>query len=126
MFVALLAKTFQTQCNQRSQTYNERVHLMSVRSQNIRVALCGRQPALVNHSTVCKHPGKRVFVTWATLGDVESDIDYKEHTEAELLEMFGRLDPRYAPAECARLGKYLTDHRMRPKPADHFLDINGT
>jgi len=23
--------------------------------------------------------------------------------------MFGRLDPRYAPAECARLGKYLTD-----------------
>ena len=24
--------------------------------------------------------------------------------------MFGRMDPRYAPAECARLGKYLTDH----------------
>jgi rhomboid protease GluP len=40
---------------------------------------------------------------------VESEIDYKEHTESELVEMFGRLDPRYAPAECARLGKYLTD-----------------
>jgi hypothetical protein len=24
--------------------------------------------------------------------------------------MFGRMDRRYAPAECARLGKYLTDH----------------
>jgi hypothetical protein len=40
---------------------------------------------------------------------VESEIDYKEHTESELVDMFGRLDPRYAPAECARLGKYLTD-----------------
>jgi rhomboid protease GluP len=40
---------------------------------------------------------------------VEGEIDYKEHTESELVEMFGRLDPRYAPAECARLGKYLTD-----------------
>jgi rhomboid protease GluP len=41
---------------------------------------------------------------------VEGEIDYKKHTESELVEMFGRLDPRYAPAECARLGKYLTDH----------------
>lgn len=40
---------------------------------------------------------------------MESEIDYKEHTESELVDMFGRLDPRYAPAECARLGKYLTD-----------------
>jgi rhomboid protease GluP len=40
---------------------------------------------------------------------VEGEIDYKEHTESELVEMFGRMDPRYAPAECARLGKYLTD-----------------
>jgi len=40
---------------------------------------------------------------------VEPEIDYKEHTESELVEMFGRLDPRYAPAECARLAKYLTD-----------------
>jgi rhomboid protease GluP len=41
---------------------------------------------------------------------VEGEIDYKKHTESELVEMFGRMDPRYAPAECARLGKYLTDH----------------
>jgi rhomboid protease GluP len=41
---------------------------------------------------------------------VEGEIDYKKHTEFELVEMFGRMDPRYAPAECARLGKYLTDH----------------
>jgi rhomboid protease GluP len=52
---------------------------------------------------------KRSFATWATLGSVESDIDYKKHTESELVDMFGRLDPRYAPAECARLGKYLTE-----------------
>jgi rhomboid protease GluP len=41
---------------------------------------------------------------------VESELDYAKHTESELVDMFGRLDPRYAPAECARLGKYLTDH----------------
>jgi rhomboid protease GluP len=41
---------------------------------------------------------------------MESEIDYTKHTETELVEMFGRLDPRYAPAECARLGKYLSDH----------------
>jgi rhomboid protease GluP len=40
---------------------------------------------------------------------VDSEIDYTKHTETELVDMFGRLDPRYAPAECARLGKYLTD-----------------
>jgi rhomboid protease GluP len=40
---------------------------------------------------------------------VENGIDYKEHTEAELVDMFGRMDPRYAPAECTRLGKYLAD-----------------
>jgi hypothetical protein len=45
---------------------------------------------------------------------VESEIDYKEHTESELVDMFGRLDPRYAPAECARLGKYqLLDDGLR-------------
>jgi Rhomboid family len=44
------------------------------------------------------------------LAAVESEIDYTKHTEAELVDMFGSLDPRYAPAECARLGKYLTDH----------------
>jgi rhomboid protease GluP len=41
---------------------------------------------------------------------MESKIDYTKHTESELVEMFGRLDPRYAPAECIRLAKYLTDH----------------
>lgn len=40
---------------------------------------------------------------------MESEIDYTKHTESELVDMFGRLDPRYAPAECARLGKYLAD-----------------
>jgi rhomboid protease GluP len=35
-------------------------------------------------------------------------VDYAKHTETELVQMFGRLDPRYAPAECARLGEYLT------------------
>jgi uncharacterized YccA/Bax inhibitor family protein len=39
----------------------------------------------------------------------DSQIDYTQHSESELVEMFGRLDPRYAPAECARLGKYLTE-----------------
>ncbi len=41
---------------------------------------------------------------------MDGEIDYSQHTESDLVEMFGRLDPRYAPAECARLGKYLTDH----------------
>ena len=41
---------------------------------------------------------------------MEGEIDYKKHTESELVDMFGRMDRRYAPAECARLGKYLTDH----------------
>jgi membrane associated rhomboid family serine protease len=39
---------------------------------------------------------------------VSGTIDYSKHTEGELVEMFGRLDPRYAPEECARLGDYLT------------------
>jgi rhomboid protease GluP len=34
-------------------------------------------------------------------------IDYSKHTETELVEMFGRLDPRYAPEECHRLAAYL-------------------
>ena len=40
---------------------------------------------------------------------VESEIDYTKHTEAELVDMFGRLDPRWAPEECARLGKFLAE-----------------
>jgi rhomboid protease GluP len=40
---------------------------------------------------------------------VANEIDYTKHTEPELVEMFGRMDPRYAPAECARLGRFLTE-----------------
>jgi rhomboid protease GluP len=40
---------------------------------------------------------------------MESEIDYSKHSEVELVEMFGRMDPRYAPLECARLGKRLTE-----------------
>ena len=40
---------------------------------------------------------------------MDDEIDYTQHTEPELVDMFGRLDPRYAPAECARLAKYLTE-----------------
>jgi hypothetical protein len=40
---------------------------------------------------------------------VDDEIDYTKHTESELVEMFGRLDPRYAAAECARLSKYLSE-----------------
>jgi rhomboid protease GluP len=40
---------------------------------------------------------------------VESEINYTEHSESELVDMFGRLDPRYAPENCARLSKYLAD-----------------
>jgi hypothetical protein len=44
-----------------------------------------------------------------TLPPVDDAIDYTKHSEAELVDMFSRLDPRYAPAECARLAKFLTD-----------------
>ena len=40
---------------------------------------------------------------------MESEIDYQQHTETDLVDMFGRMDPRYAPTECARLGRYLAD-----------------
>jgi uncharacterized YccA/Bax inhibitor family protein len=39
----------------------------------------------------------------------DSKIDYTQHSESELVEMFGRLDPRYAPDECARLGRFLAE-----------------
>ena len=42
-------------------------------------------------------------------GAMESEIDYTKHTEAKLVEMFGRMDPRFAPVECARLGKLLSE-----------------
>src|ERR1700722_15633395 len=37
------------------------------------------------------------------------EIDHSKHSESELVEIFGRLDPRFAPEKCARLGKVLTD-----------------
>jgi membrane associated rhomboid family serine protease len=40
---------------------------------------------------------------------MDSAIDYSKHTEAELVEMFERLDPRYAPEECERLGTRLSE-----------------
>jgi rhomboid protease GluP len=40
---------------------------------------------------------------------VGSEIDYTKYDESELVEMFGRMDPRYAPAECARLARILTE-----------------
>jgi hypothetical protein len=40
---------------------------------------------------------------------MDDEIDYTKHSEAELVDMFGRLDPRWAPAECVRLAKLLTE-----------------
>jgi rhomboid protease GluP len=40
---------------------------------------------------------------------VEDEIDYTKHTESELVDMFGRMDPRYAQVECARLSKFLVE-----------------
>lgn len=40
---------------------------------------------------------------------MEEEIDFSAHTEPELVDMFGRMDPRFAPAECARLGKFLAE-----------------
>jgi hypothetical protein len=40
---------------------------------------------------------------------VDNEIDYTKHTEPELVDMFGCLDPRFAQAECTRLARFLTD-----------------
>ena len=40
---------------------------------------------------------------------MDDEIDCTKHTEPELVDMFGRLDPRYAQAECTRLAKFLTE-----------------
>jgi rhomboid protease GluP len=50
---------------------------------------------------------RRPVLAWDRLSLVESEIDYTKHSEPELVDMFGRMDPRYAPSECARLAKYL-------------------
>jgi hypothetical protein len=52
---------------------------------------------------------ERSFLTCAKLSTVDSEIDYTKHAEPELVDMFERLDPRYAPTECARLAKFLTE-----------------
>lgn len=57
-------------------------------------------------------------MTLNIIAAMESRIDYSQHSEAELVEMFGRLDPRYAPEECARLGKYLTERGYRVTQGD--------
>jgi hypothetical protein len=40
---------------------------------------------------------------------MDDEIDFTQHSEAELVEMFGRLDPRWAQAQCLRLAKLLTE-----------------
>jgi hypothetical protein len=49
---------------------------------------------------------------------VDDEIDYSQHSEPELVDMFGRLDPRYAPDECVRLAKYLSERG--------YIVTNGT
>jgi len=34
---------------------------------------------------------------------MDGEIDFTKYDEAELIEMFGRIDPRSAPINCARL-----------------------
>jgi len=41
---------------------------------------------------------------------MEDEIDLTAHTEAELVDRFGRMDRRYAPAECARVAAFLSEH----------------
>ena len=52
---------------------------------------------------------KRPFIACVRLSVVENKIDFTKHAESELVDMFSRLDPRFAPAECERLAKYLAD-----------------
>ena len=52
---------------------------------------------------------KRPFLTCDKLSTVDSEIDFTKHTEPELVDMFERLDPRYAPTECARIANFLTE-----------------
>ena len=40
---------------------------------------------------------------------MDNEIDYTKCAEPELVDMFGRLDPRYAQAECTRLARFLTE-----------------
>ena len=38
---------------------------------------------------------------------MDGEIDFTKYDEAELVEMFGRIDPRFAPINCARLKELL-------------------
>jgi rhomboid protease GluP len=49
---------------------------------------------------------------------VEAEIDYTKYTEPELVEMFGRMDPRYAPEECKRLATFLSERDYRVVEGD--------
>lgn len=40
---------------------------------------------------------------------MDEQVDYTQYSESELVEMFGRMDPRYAPEQCDRLGRRLTE-----------------
>ena len=40
---------------------------------------------------------------------MDEEIDYSQHSEPELADMFGRMDRRYDPADCARLANFLTE-----------------
>ena len=52
---------------------------------------------------------KRPLFSCATLSAMDREIDYTKHTELELVDMFGRLDPRYAQAECSQLARFLSE-----------------
>jgi rhomboid protease GluP len=52
---------------------------------------------------------KQRLEDFGTLSIVEREIDYTKYTEPELVEMFGRMDPRFAPEECGRLAKFLRE-----------------
>ena len=40
---------------------------------------------------------------------MDGEIDFTKYSEAELLELWGRIDPRYAPINCARLKELLIE-----------------
>jgi rhomboid protease GluP len=40
---------------------------------------------------------------------MESESDYTKYKESELVDLFGRMDPRWVPADCARLKEFLVE-----------------
>ena len=40
---------------------------------------------------------------------MESETDYTKYRESELVDMFGRMDPRWVPLDCARLKEFLLE-----------------